>query len=841
MLHFFPRSLSSMLGQVGLGSTLILGGMVCAHADDIQFNSDVLDVKDRSNIDLSQFSQKGFILPGTYSLAVSLNTQVWPETSVDFIAPENNPRGSQVCLTPELVAQMGLTDKAQSELTWWRDGQCLNVESLSGMEVRPDMGTSTLYLSVPHAYLEYSSPDWDPPARWESGIPGILLDYNVSAQNQNQTRAGGGSGTSVSGNGTTGANLGAWRLRADWQARYDRRSGSREENGVNWDWTRYYAYRALPAWGAKLTLGEDYLNSSIFDSFRFSGASLVSDDNMLPPNLRGYAPQVSGVARHNARVIISQQGRIIKEVQVAAGPFRIQDLDSSVSGRLDVRVEEQDGSVQRFQVDTATIPYLTRPGQVRFKAATGRASDVMHRVNGPAFASGEFSWGVSNGWSLYGGGLAGGDYAAVSLGVGRDLLSLGALSADVTQSRAHLPGEDSLTGGSYRLSYSKRFDETNSQVTFAGYRFSDSTFMSMSDYLQSRQSGIRNGRNKEMYTVSLNQAFESLKMSAYLNYSHQSYWDKSTTERYDLTTSKSFDVGRFSGVSLSLTGYRNRFNRYNDDGMYLSLSMPLGGAGRISYNGSYSSADTRNSVGYYDRLKNGDTYQVSAGSARDGADVSGYYTHRGSGADFNASASYREGQYSAVGLSVNGGATLTSEGGALHRTSVMGGTRMLIDTDGVAGVPVGAYGNPVYSNRFGKAVVADVSSYYRNSVRIDIDQLADNAEVTRSVVQSTLTEGAIGYRKFDVIYGEKAMAVIVMADGTVPPFGASVLNQKKQESGIVNDNGNVYLSGIRPNEKMAVSWNGRVQCHVTLPATIPTGMTTNLMLPCVKAASLADE
>ena len=38
------------------------------------------------------------------------------------------------------------------------------------------------------------------------------------------------------------------------------------------------------------------------------------------------------------------------------GPFRIQGLDSSVRGRLDVRVEEQDGSVSSFQVDTATVP-----------------------------------------------------------------------------------------------------------------------------------------------------------------------------------------------------------------------------------------------------------------------------------------------------------------------------------------------------------------------------------------------------------------------------------------------------------------------------------------------------
>lgn len=89
-------------------------------------------------------------------------------------------------------------------------------------------------------------------------------------------------------------------------------------------------YRAIPRWRANLTLGENYINSEIFSSWRYTGASLESDDRMLPPKLRGYAPQVSGIADTNARVVISQQGRILYDSTVPAGPFTIQDLDSSV-------------------------------------------------------------------------------------------------------------------------------------------------------------------------------------------------------------------------------------------------------------------------------------------------------------------------------------------------------------------------------------------------------------------------------------------------------------------------------------------------------------------------------
>ncbi|VEI77013.1 Outer membrane usher protein papC precursor [Serratia fonticola] len=125
-----------------------------------------------------------------------------------------------------------------------------------------------------------------------------------------------------------------------------------------------------------------------------------------------------------------------------------------------------------------------------------------------------------------------------------------------------------------------------------------------------------------------------------------------------------------------------------------------------------------------------------------------------------------------------------------------------------------------------------MNSYYRNKVSIDVNKLPENAEATRSVVQATLTEGAIGYRRFEVIAGEKAMAVLRLADGSTPPFGATVQNHKKQDVGIVNDGGSVYLSGINPGEEMTVHWNGQAQCVLTLPAKIPQSGSTDLLLPC---------
>ena len=356
----------------------ISGSPFNALADDtIQFDGRFLDLKGNTKIDLGRFSQKGYVEPGKYNLRVHVNNQPLPDDyDIYWYATENDPNKSYACLSPELVAQFGLKEDIAKNLQWIRDGQCLNTALLAGTEISGDLGQSALLVSVPQAYLEYTDSEWDPPSRWDDGIPGLIADYSINAQTRHEN--GGDDTNDISGNGTVGVNVGPWRLRADWQSDYQHTrsndDGDTDDSGTqkNWEWSRYYAWRALPSLKAKLSLGEDYLNSDIFDGFSYIGGSISTDDQMLPPNLRGYAPDVSGVAHTTAKVTVTQMGRVIYETQVPAGPFRIQDIGDSVSGTLHVRIEEQNGQVQEYDVSTASMPFLTRPGQVRYKVTMGR-------------------------------------------------------------------------------------------------------------------------------------------------------------------------------------------------------------------------------------------------------------------------------------------------------------------------------------------------------------------------------------------------------------------------------------------------------------------------------------
>ncbi len=122
-------------------------------------------------------------------------------------------------------------------------------------------------------------------------------------------------------------------------------------------------------------------------------------------------------------MVLSQNGRVLYQTNVAPGPFVIQDISEAVQGNIDVRVEEEDGRVTVFQVNAASVPFLTRKGAVRYKAALGRPM-LGNSASNPTFFSGEFSWGAFNHVSLYGGLMTTSqDYTSAALGIGQNYMT----------------------------------------------------------------------------------------------------------------------------------------------------------------------------------------------------------------------------------------------------------------------------------------------------------------------------------------------------------------------------------------------------------------------------------
>lgn len=822
------------LRPLALFILLIVSAGMSRGVSAVEFNTDVLDAEDKENIDLAAFSRAGHIMPGGYVFTPAVNGEEFAqEMPVNIYQREGKagqPPEAGICITPELFGRIGLTEKSLRQTGRWHDGECVDFSMLRGMTVSADLSSARLNISVPQMYLEYTDAGWLPPSRWDEGVPGILADYNVNAT---VTRpVGGRESRTVWVNGTVGVNYDAWRLRTDYQGNYSRTSGQNGRRGT-FDWSRVYLYRAVKSLRARLTLGEYNFTSDLFSGWNYTGIGLASDERQLPPKLRGYAPQISGIADTNARVTVSQQGRILYDSTVPAGPFTIQDMDSSVRGTLDVTITEQDGRVKTSQVNAAYVPYLTRPGQIRYKIVAGRSRHNFHHTEGPVFGAGEMSWGLNNRWSLYGGAVVAGDYNALALGAGVDLMRLGTLSADVTQSFARSDGRGTGQGKSWRLSYSKRFDELNTDITFAGYRFSERDYMTMQQYLDDRYRNIRGGRSREMYTVSLNKNFPEQQLSVGASLNHQTYWDRGEQTYFSLQGYKYFSAFGLNNLSLGITASRSRYaetGRMNDE-ISLRLSVPWGN-GSANYNFSSSGGRYAHTAGYSGNTGVADSYSLAAGVSHGGGErgrgqFSGYYNHTGDIAQTSFSVSAVQGGYVSAGISASGGATLTAAGGALHAGGYNGSTRLMVDTGDVAGVPVD--GGRIHTNGWGKGVVTDISSYYRNTTAVDLNRLGDDVEARGAVVESALTEGAIGYRKFDVLKGQRLFVVLKMRDGRVPPFGASVRNRKGRELGIVSDDGVAWLSGVQPGERLPVVWTGN-RCEVVIPGNAEP--LSRLLLPC---------
>ncbi|NBN41080.1 fimbria/pilus outer membrane usher protein, partial [Proteus sp. G4377] len=799
-----------------------------------EFNIDVLDAEDIQNIDMSQFSIAGYVPPGDYVLTVFVNGQRLGAPR-DITVLEQKTQTQAICIPADLLDSIGLKESVKPKVTVYPNSQCLDLSVLKGMQTVIDLPTLSLKITIPQLWMEYRDPYWTPPALWEEGINGAFLDYsaNVSITEEKE----GDKRTYLSTNGTAGINLGVWRFRGDYSAIYQKKRGGRQSQEIHdFDFSRLYGFTSLKKLASILTIGENYFYSDVFESWQYSGISLESDDRMLPPKLVGYAPEITGVADTNAIVIVRSQNRVLLETTVPPGPFRIQTLDSGVRGILDITIREENGEEKKFSISTASLPYLTRPGRLIYKLVMGKTRYDGHHLTGKPVFSGEFSYGLSNAWSLYGGTQFNSDYQATAIGIGRDLFSFGALSLDITQSFARFT-DKKIKGRSYRLNYAKSFDALRTDITFAGYRFAARDYRTLTQFMDQRRTGYDIRSPKENYQIYINKYFDNFNIS--LNYQYSTYWQDKPQTQYGLYASTNISIPMLSqqNANISLSATRTeRDSGYQDDAINLYLTIPLYKGHSISFSESYSRIGKSNQYSHrasYSGYSDRDNYSLNVGYSHgeeidSQSSISGYYSRDFSQANLSANASYVPQQYRSVGASINSGITATTQGIALHR-SANGDTRLMIETPGVGDVPLDS--GVIKTNHFGLAVIPNVNSYRKSTVSINTSQLPENIETLESTTDITLTKGAIGYRSLSVMKGEKLFAIISLNDGKKPPFGASVRNADNRELGIVGEDGVTWLVGISSKEKLSVYWAGKKQCELSLPEDLasPTSM---LLLPC---------
>lgn len=828
---------------------LALQGAHGAFAQD-EFDMAALETSGpKMNVDLSQFATEGSQLPGNYHVDVYVDHTQVDTRSLDFV---QNKSGQLVPkLTPALLKQWGIKVDSIPGMSDTSEIKELN-HFIPESREKLDFSQMRLDLTIPQADVDSTAQGYVSPTLWDEGIPALILGYDFNGSNSwmdESTTSGRDDNYFLSLH--SGLNLGAWRLRNYSTWTYTKTAensgntyGDQSNNSEShWDSINTFLQRDIPSVKGLLTMGDTTTPSDVYDGFSFRGAQLSSDDDMLPDSLRNFAPTVHGIASSNATVTIRQNNSVIYQKQVPPGAFEINDLyPNSTNGDLEVTVKESDGHEHTFVQPFSSVAIMQREGHLKY-AVTGGEYRSNSEGEEPDFAQLTLIYGLPHDMTVYGGAQVSDDYQNGLVGLGFNIGNLGSVSIDTAYSTADLSTGEHKDGESYRAQYSKSLLSTGSTLTLAAYRYSTKGYYSFQDAVDLRTdsdySDDENARNdydlrnnkRSRWQASLSQDLPSGWGQLYLNGYQQDYWNEGGYER-------SLAVGynnSWDGVTYGLTyNFSSMPGMENDHQIAMNISVPLDKWLPHAYAGYNMSTnrhgDTTQQVSLYGTAlaNNNLSYSVMQGyQNHQNSGSSGAVTldYSGSKGEVNAGYNY-DTQSHQVHYGLQGGMIVHPYGLTLSQGIIQDIQSVaLVRAPGVSDARI-VNGTGIETNSWGYAVVPYLTPYRRTTIGLDTSSLADNADVENSSVNVVPTEGAVVMAGFKTHIGARTL-IHLQHQGSAIPFGATAsLVQDDSVTGIVSDNGDVYMTGVPEQGVLLVQWgkNADTQCHakISLPNVTPT-------------------
>lgn len=692
-----------------------------------------------------------------------------------------------------------------------------------------DTGYQTLSLRVPQLYLDQSVRNGISPELWDDGVPATWLSYDYHGGTQHTSYYG--DDTSHFMNLTSGANFGPWRL-------YNNSTWS---NSNGWDSINTWLQRAIKSWQSQLYMGQTWSDGELFDSVSFTGVKLETDTDMLPYNLQGFAPTISGIANSDARVTVKQNGYVIYQTWVSAGPFELKDISQVTSGGdLEITVREADGSERSWIQSSSSVPMMLRQGAYRFSFSGGQYRDNNGGdAEEPGFVQGTVIYGLPYGFTIYGGQLASNIYLASLLGMGIDLHQFGSVSFDVTGARSETHKNDNSTeqGLSWRAQYAKSFEPTNTTVSLASYRYSTSSFYTFQETLDQRAnytededdiySYRRMYNRRSRWQININQSLVQWG-SLYINASQQDYWDLDGHER-------TFSLGYSN--SLGQATYSLNYSQTSTPGseadkqVAFTLSVPLDAWMPNAY-ASYSINQSRHGPTNHQAGINGTllednnlSYSVTQSYQDEPSLYSGSSSlnYRGAWGEVGGGYNYSDNNSRQYNWSARGSVVAHPHGVTLGQP--LYGALAIVHTEGASGIHV-LNGSGITTDMFGNAIVPSLRNYRNNRISLN-SGTAENVDITRAVVQVVPTDGAVLMATFDTKVGTRVLATL-RHRGKPVPFGAIVTqtNDTASEGSIVGDAGEVYLSGINDKATLKAQWGAGDDASCIAQLSIPEESNT---------------
>ncbi|MDD1967141.1 fimbrial biogenesis outer membrane usher protein [Pseudomonas putida] len=774
----------------------------------VKFNTAFIQGTDQP-ADLNSFLEGNSVVPGTYRVDIYVNRTLSGRRDLNFVV--NPARGTvEACLTLDMLQQLGM-DIATFTEGDVQPGACFdlaaNVE-FAHVEYQP--GSLRLNISIPQAMMSRSNRGYVAPELWDEGLTAGFVNYSFSGARRTR-----GSLTqdqyylSL----RNGMNLGSWRLRNESSLAYGNDQPYRFRSN------RTFVQRDISSLKSQLTLGETYTDSQVFDSVRFQGATLASDDGMLPDSERIYAPVIRGIAETNATVEVRQNGFMLYSGNVSPGPFEISDIyPSGSNGDLEVTVIEADGRKRVTIQAYASLPIMLPRGALRYSVAAGRYDSYIDGGQTPTFASTTVIYGLTEHLTAAGGGQVAEDFQAGNIGAGVNT-GLGAVSLDVTQSVSH-QRQQTHSGQSFRLRYANTLDLTNTTLAVAGYRYSTDQYRTLDEHVEELNLRERGGvgQAKDRYEINLTQALPEQSASLSITGSEQRYWSQSGKVRQLYVSWNAAWRSLSYGISVerNQTFERDGQGR-SDNRVALTLSLPLGdspGSSRAFLNG------VRDSSGDYD-MQAGLNGQV-LDDRNSFYSVQAAYDNRSGSAGFGKIATtrpygrfdvgYGQGDdYRAFNLGASG--SVVAHAGGVNFGQPLGETFALVQVKDVAGARLASNSN-VETGSNGYAIVPYAQPYRANWVSLDTRQLGADVELENAVTQVVPRRGAVPLVSFNASTGRRVQFELVRADGSRLPLGAVVEDAQGKLLAAVDPTSHALVLSEQDSGELIVKWADQ-QCRAS--------------------------
>ncbi|MBG6027411.1 fimbrial biogenesis usher protein [Proteus columbae] len=815
---------------------IILGSVYSSfsYADSF-FNPSLISSVEGEVADLSRFDKGQGQPEGTYSVEIYINNEYVSTKNILFYESEgaSDDTGLLPCLKADDLTAFGVNLIHKKEDI---NNACIDLLSeIEKSSVRFDFERQKLFLSIPQIMFKNNIRGYIPPEKWDNGINAILLNYNFTGRN-NKNDKDGSNNNNYFLNLTPGINIGSWRFRNESSWIYSR--GQNDQN--KWRNIRTYAQKPIISLKADLTVGDSFSNGSIFDSLGFRGAKLESDDNMLPDSMRGFAPTIKGIANSNAIVTVKQNGFVIYQISVPPGAFEIKDLyATSSSGNLDVTVEENNGKITQFVVPYSNVPILQREGRLKYELIAGEFRSGSGNQDKPNFGQFSLIYGLPYNTTLYGGSQFSNNYQSYAIGLGGNLGNLGAISADLIQANSILPNEEHKKGQSVRLLYAKSINEIGTNFQIMGYRYSTQGYYTLNEVSYKRMKGYEirhpdglfegkdqlsdyhdlNYSKKGRFQINISQKITN-NSSLYILGSYQNYWRTSETEQL-WQIGYSGDIKRIN-YNLSLSKIKSPGMSEDNKNIAFNISIPIDDLFN-SYKVNDLKSNKNSMYAVYSMNRSNDNvliqqagltgtllednnlnYNIQQGYAHNGGGYSGmvYGNYKGKYANVGTGYNYSN-DWHELNYSLNGG--IVAHSGGITLSQPLGDTNILIKANNANNIKVDN-ANGVLTNNQGYAILPYASTYKNNRVSLDVNSLGENVELENSILNVVPTKGALVQAEFKTNIGYRAMVTLTKQGGSAIPFGAIVVDEARSASGIVGDDGRVFISGLAPVGKLKAKW-----------------------------------